>query len=236
MALKDGDFVEIEYNAWNAVDNSLILSTDKEKAKEAGIYDEKSRYGPVLFVLGSKGNIKGLDRELHNINVGETKKFTLKPEDAFGERDESLMRVMPLSEFRKRDINPYPGMNIDIDNIPAIVKSVNSGRVVVDANHPFAGREIIYEVKVVKLLASDDEKVKALAETYNLNVSKIEYSDDKVKLSFGNDVGKDANYFVNKATLVASIFNYFDKVNKVYVEEEYARDKKKEQNEESKEK
>ncbi|MEM0150044.1 MAG: peptidylprolyl isomerase [Candidatus Micrarchaeaceae archaeon] len=226
MTFKDGDFVEIEYNAWDAADNSLILSTDESKAKEAGIYDEKARYGPVLVVLGSGDMIKGLDRELHSMSVNETKKFTFKPEDAFGERNESLMRVMPLSAFRKRDINPYVGMSVDIDNIPAVVKSVNSGRVVVDANHPYSGRELIYEVKVVKLLSAQDERIKALASMYRIEPSRIEASGTNIRLWFGKGVSKDANYFVAKASLVAAIFNYFEGVSSVNVEEEYARPEK----------
>jgi len=229
MAFKDGDFVEIEYNAWNAVDNSLIISTDEKKAKEAGIYDEKARYGPVLIILGSRSTINGLDRELHNMNVGESKKFTFKPEEAFGERDESLVKVMPLSEFRRRDINPYVGMSVDIDNIPAVVKSVNSGRVVVDANHPYAGRELIYEVKVVKQLSSDSDKIMSLARAYNIEPSNIDAQESSIRISFGKDVSKDANYFVNKASLVAAIFNYFKSVTSVNVNEEYVRPGKQEE-------
>ncbi|MGC8647398.1 MAG: FKBP-type peptidyl-prolyl cis-trans isomerase [Candidatus Micrarchaeia archaeon] len=223
MVLKDGDFVEIEYSAWNAADNSLVLSTDAEKAKSAGIFDEKARYGPVLVVIGSNTIIRGLERELHSMSPGETKRFTFKPEEAFGERNENLVMVLPLSEFRKRDINPYPGMNVDIDNISAVVKSVNSGRVIVDANHPFAGRELIYEVKVVKVLTDPNEKINALADMYSLKPSRIELGNQNVSVEFGSEVSKDANYFVNKASLVAAIFNYFKDINEVKVEESYKR-------------
>ncbi len=223
MAFKDGDFLEIEYSAWNAADKGLVLSTDAAKAKEAGIYSDKARYGPVLIVLGSKSTIKGLDRELRSMNIGEVKKFTFKPEDAFGERDESLVRVLPLSDFRKRDINPYPGMSIDIDNVPAVVKSINSGRVVVDANHPYAGRELIYEVKVVKQLSTLEDKIGGFANAYALAPTKIEIAGSGVRISFSKDVNKDADYFVNKAGMIASIFTYVDGVSTVNVEEEYAK-------------
>ncbi|MGC8651827.1 MAG: FKBP-type peptidyl-prolyl cis-trans isomerase [Candidatus Micrarchaeia archaeon] len=223
MAFKDGDFLEIEYNAWNAVDNSLVLSTDAARAKEAGIYNDKAKYGPVLIVLGSKSTIRGLDRELRNMSVGEVKKFTFKPEDAFGERSESLVRIVPLSDFRKRDINPYPGMSVDIDNVPAVVKSVNSGRVVVDANHPYAGRELIYEVKVVRQLSTLEDKIGGFAKTYDMAPSRIEVEGGTARIRFGKEVNKDANYFVDKASLIASIFTYIDGIGTVEVEEEYAK-------------
>ncbi|MGC9190909.1 MAG: FKBP-type peptidyl-prolyl cis-trans isomerase [Candidatus Micrarchaeia archaeon] len=223
MAFKDGDFIEIEYTAWNAADNGVIFTTDEKKAKEAGIYDEKGRYGPVLVVLGSRSVVKGLEKGLHEMSLNETKRFELSPEEAFGERSEELVKVIPLSEFRKRDIAPYPGMSIDIDNMPAIVKSVNSGRVVVDANHPYAGRKIVYEVKVVKQLLDDKEKIQGLGKVYNVEPTTVEISGDVAKLGYGKDFNKDANYFVNKANLIASIFSYFEKIKKVEIKEDYER-------------
>jgi FKBP-type peptidyl-prolyl cis-trans isomerase 2 len=221
MTFNDGDFIEIEYTAWNAADNSVLFTTDEKKAKEAGIYDEKGKYGPVLVVLGSRSVVKGLEKGLHNMSLNEIKRFELNPEEAFGERSEELVKVLPLSEFRKRDITPYPGMSIDIDSMPAIVKSVNSGRVVVDANHPYAGRKLIYEVKVVKQLVDDKEKIGGLGKVYNVEPTAIEINGETAKLTYGKDFNKDANYFVNRANLVASIFNYFEKIKKVNIEEEY---------------
>src|ERR1700733_8661130 len=139
MAFGDGDFLEVEYSSWNAVDNSMIDTTDEKKSKDSGIHVEGRLYGPFLVVLGSTGIVKGLDKALRDMKPNETKKVTLKPDEAFGQRNPDIVRVMPISEFKKRDINPYPGMRVNIDNVSATVKSVNSGRVVVDANHPYAG-------------------------------------------------------------------------------------------------
>ena len=97
MAFSNGDFLEIEYSAWDASDSALIVTTDEKKAREANIFNDRTRYGKVLVVLGSNGIIKGLDRELKGMAVGEQKKFTFKPEDAFGPRDENLVRVMRMA-------------------------------------------------------------------------------------------------------------------------------------------
>lgn len=232
MSFKDGDFLEVEYSAWTASDNSLISTTDEKKAKEANIYDKETHYGPVLIVLGSSGVIKGLDRSLKEMNVNEEKKFNFKPEDAFGERVADLVRVMPLADFKKRDIDPYPGMQVNIDNMPVIVKSINSGRVVVDANHPYAGQEIIYEIKVTKQLTAEKEKVKALGKTYNVEPTDVEPKEKNVMIKYGKDIKKNADYFMGKANLIASIFTYFKEVEKVDVEEEYSRPKPGEKTEE----
>ncbi len=227
MTFKDGDFLEIEYTVWDTSANKIISTTDPKKAKEASIFDEKIQYGPVLIILGSRGVIKGLDKELRSLGTGETKKFTFKPEDAFGDRSEELVRVMPLSEFKAREIDPYPGMQVNLDNITAIVKSVNSGRVVVDANHPYAGKEISYEVKIIKQLSTDKEKAEALGKSYGLKPTETKVAGDKVELFFNNDVSKNADYFVGRASFVASVFAQFKNIKAVEVREEYLRPEEK---------
>jgi len=225
MTFKDGDFLEVEYSAWRAIDNKLLYTTIKEKAQEAGIYDEHAVYGGALVILGQNTIVKGLERELKSMNVGESKKFSLKPEEAFGERDESLVKVIPLSNFRSQNINPTPGMRIDIDGVPSTVKSVNSGRVVVDQNHPEAGMEIIYEVKVLRLLDKDHDKIELLGRTYGVKPSEITIKDNTVELYFDDSVKKNADYFVGKASLVAAMFNYIKSADKAYIREEYIRPK-----------
>ncbi|MDE1810433.1 MAG: FKBP-type peptidyl-prolyl cis-trans isomerase [Candidatus Micrarchaeota archaeon] len=202
--------------------SSTIALTTQECTLPAP-HEKENSYGPVLVVLGSKGVIKGLDRELHSMGINESKKATFKPDEAFGERMEDLVRIMPIAEFRKHDIDPYPGLQVNLDNMTAIVKSVNSGRVVVDANHPLAGREITYEVKVVKNLTDDKEKISALGKMTGLDVTKIDVKDKDVRLSFDNSVKKNADYFMGKANLVAGIFTYFKNVGKVDIDEEYVR-------------
>ncbi|MGD0729035.1 MAG: peptidylprolyl isomerase [Candidatus Micrarchaeaceae archaeon] len=225
MAFKDGDFLEVEYTAWTASDNGMISTTDEKKAKEANLYDKKVTYGPVLVVLGSNSVIKGLDAALRTMSLNEQKKLTFKPEEAFGERIADLVRVMPLSEFKKRDMDPYPGMQVNMDNMTVIVKSVNSGRVVVDANHPYAGQEIIYEIKVTKQLTAEKEKVKALGKTYNVEPSEVEQKEKAIHVKYNNTVKKNADYFVGKANMIASVFTYFKEIEKVNIEEEYLRPK-----------
>jgi FKBP-type peptidyl-prolyl cis-trans isomerase 2 len=223
MAFKDGDFLEVEYNVWDAMDNSLVATTDEKKAKESGFYNEKARYGPALMILGTAGIVKGLDKELKAMNENDTRKFTLKPADAFGERSEELIRVMPLSDFRARDIDPKPGMRVNLDEVTATVKSVNSGRVVVDANHPLAGKDVIYEVKIVKCLKTDKDRIEGLAKDYGAATTSIRVNDKSVELAYDGKVKKDADYFINKTSLVAAVFSFMKNFEKVEVREEYSR-------------
>ncbi len=227
MTFKDGDFVEIEYTVWDTTNNSIISTTSAEKAKKAEIFNERLQYGPVLVILGSAGVIKGLDRELRNLKVGDEKKFDLKPDEAFGNRSEELVRVMPLSDFRSRDMDPYPGMQVNLDNVTAIVKSVNSGRVVVDANHPYAGKDVTYEVKVIRHLASDNEKVESLSKSYGVKPTQVTTVADKLDIFYNNEVSKNADYFIGRANLIASVFAHMKSIRAVNVKEEYLRPEEK---------
>ncbi len=221
MSFKENDFVEIEYTAYDAESNDMLSTTSEEKAKNENIYDEHNHYGPTLVVLGSHAIVPGLEKEITNMEVGESKTFTLDPKDAFGERDENLVGVMPISQFKENNIDPKPGMQINLDNSIATIKSVGSGRVVVDRNHPDAGKKIKYEIKVVKQLKENKEKIEGLAETYEVKPSKLEIEDGKVKLYYNPEFKKSADYFVGKANALAAIFTYLPEIKDINVIEEY---------------
>lgn len=225
MAFKEGEFVEIEYSSWTAADSKMIDTTDEKAAEKNGIKVEGRKYGPVLVIVGQKTVVKGLDDAIMGMELNQPKKITLKPAQAFGERNPDIVRIMPVSEFKKRDINPYPGMRVNIDNITATVKSVNSGRVVVDANHPFAGMDIEYEVKIVKKLDQQADRITALGRTYEVQPSSVKVEGKTVQLAYNDAVKKDADYFIGRANLIAAVFNYFKDFDKVKVEEEYNKPK-----------
>ena len=223
MVFKDGDFLEVDYSAWDAATNELIATTDEKKAKDSNLYDKGSVYGPALVILGSNSVIKGLDKELRNMGLDELKRFTFKPAEAFGERFEELVRVMKVSDFKARDLNPYPGMRVELDNMTATVKSVNSGRVVVDANHPYAGRDIIYEVRVARNITDTAQRVEALGATYRVKPSAVAVKGTTIELKYDSKAKKNADYFVGKSSLVASILSLLKEIQKVEVVEDYER-------------
>jgi FKBP-type peptidyl-prolyl cis-trans isomerase 2 len=227
MVFNENDFIEVDYTAKDANTKEIITTTMEAEAKKAGIDNKEAKYGPTLVVLGANNVIKGLDRELRKMSIGEEKKLTFKPEDAFGQRDEQLVRVMPLSEFRSHDINPYPGMQVRLEDVMATVKSVNSGRVVVDANHPYAGREIEYDIKIIRQLTEPKSKISALGKAYGADPTDVSISGKEVSLHYDSGYKKDAEYFVSKASLVAAILTYMKEFEKVEIKEDYTRPEKK---------
>ena len=227
MVFNDGDFLKIEYTARRTSDKSVVLTTVEKIAKEEKVYDKDTKYAPQLVVVGKNSIIAGVDRAVKGMAVNESKTIEVEPGDGFGERREDLVSVMHLSDFREKDIDPRPGMQINLDGTIATVKSVNSGRVVVDANHPLAGERLLYDVKVVRKLENDSDKLVALSETYSLKAENTTIDKQTAKVAFGAAVKKDADYFINKSALVDAVFRYFDGVSKVVVDEEYERQKEK---------
>ena len=222
MSFKDKDFLEIEYSMWDTTTNELINTTDKKKAEEAGIYNDKFRYGKSLVIIGSEGLLKGLDRELRNMSTNEKKEFVLEPEDAYGSIDEKLIRVMPLSEFRNRGVDPYPGMRIELDNGLATIRTVNSGRVVVDLNNLYAGRRIKCEVEIIKNPTNEEDKIKTLCYTEDVEPSEMILKDKTLSLVYDNKIKKDASYFSKRMVLIDLIFKYIG-MEKINVEDKYER-------------
>ncbi len=230
LALSDGDFVKIDYSVWRVADNQLLETTNEQLAKENGIYSEGSKYAPVLVVIGKRDVVKGVDEALKKMSVNEEKEIVVEPKDAFGERDPSLVKVIALSEFRKRDIDPYPGMVISLDGVEAVVKSVNSGRVIVDENNPLAGESLKYKIKVTEKLDKDEDKIKAIAEKLGITPSSISIdpATKTAKIEF-NTQEKTAEYEAKKSSLPTYVFTYMDSIEKVEIKDTYTRPKKEEQ-------
>lgn len=228
MAFNDGDFVKVDYSAWRVADSKLIYTTIKKVAEESNELDKEARYVPQLIVIGKGNAISGVEQAVRGMSINETKKVEIEPKDAFGDKDSSLVKVMSLSDFKKRDIEPYPGMRLDIDGAVATIKSVNSGRVVVDANHPLAGEKMLYEIRVVEKVEKEEDRVRALADNYGLAADSVAISDGNVRVVFGEKTEKDSKYLMNKGDFVNAVLRYMDKVAKVSVEEEYVRKKEEE--------
>jgi len=160
--MKKGDLVRVSYTGW--VEEGLIETTDEKVAKKEGAYDEKRQYKPAAVIVGEGMVLPGLDKGLEGMKTGEKKKLELKPADAFGERSFKFIKLVPMRDFRKQKVNPFPGMVLEIEGRPARIQSVSSGRVRVDFNHPLAGKDVTYELKVESEAKTEKEKIAFLIE------------------------------------------------------------------------
>ena len=225
MALQKGDFVLVEYEVRTKDTNRLVDTTDEELAKKEGIYEQDRVYGPVLVVVGEGKLIPGLEEAIAEMNVGEEKTVEIPPEKAYGKHDPSKVKTVSLGVFRRRGILPKPGDLIEIDGQVARVVAVSGGRVILDFNHPLAGKTLVARVKIVAKLEKDEDKVKYLA------ARRLRVKPDDVSVEADREKGlvriKLSTRAALRATpsakllLVDEIRRYIDWVKKVEIVEEY---------------
>ncbi len=183
MSVNKDDFILVQYVAKIKETGEVFDTTIAEEAKKGGVYKDNTIYEPMLIAVGKNWVLKKLDNSLVGAKVGEKTIIEIPPEDGFGLRDPAKVKVIPLTRFRKQDVRPYPGAQIEIDGKTATVRSIGAGRVQVDFNSPLAGKTLVYELTVDKIVGDEQEKIKGLihrripnvdAEKFRLNIAEKE--------------------------------------------------------------
>ena len=139
--VKIGQFVEIEYSG-RLETGEIFDSTNPKEFEDAK--------GPITIIMGAGHLIKGIEKAMLEMKVGDSRDLEISPEDGFGKRDSKLIKLFKMGEFRKQNVVPYPGLRLTIDNRMGAVISVSSGRIIVDFNNPLAGRRLSYKLKIIK--------------------------------------------------------------------------------------
>ena len=166
MAVKEGDFIRLEYTGKVQETGNVFDTTDENVAEEAGIKLDNKSYGAIPIIVGGGHVLKGLDEALIGMEEGEEKTVEITPEEGFGLRDPKLLQLIPMGEFKKQGMKPEVGMAITSDGVTGIIRSVSGGRVRVDFNHELAGKNLKYNIRVVKEIEDDIDKVKSMIELH----------------------------------------------------------------------
>src|SRR5271169_6497838 len=162
MSFEKGTLIYVNYTAKVKDTDEAIESTVEEEAKKLNIYDSERRYEPRLVSIGEDWVLKGLDEQISNMQSGERKTVELAPEKAWGDRDPSLLRMIPIRKFGEKAGELTVGDAVEVDNRMGVVRFIGSGRAQVDFNHRLAGKTLIYDVEVVKKVETDEDKVRSL--------------------------------------------------------------------------
>lgn len=138
-AIEKGSSVKIEYTLKD--DKGAVLDTNAGK-------------DALAFTQGAQQIIPGLDKALLGMKVGDSKKVTVKPEDAYGNVDPKAEAEVP------KDALPQGAAVVgtrllargqDGQPRPVTVKAVKDTTVLLDLNHPLAGKTLFFDVKVVSV-------------------------------------------------------------------------------------
>ncbi len=163
MQIKENDFIELEYTGKIKDGDIVFDTTQKEIAEKAEILNPRAEYKPVVLCVGQEHILKGIDAALIGKEIGTEYTIELIPEQAFGKKKGELIQLIATGKFKKHGITPMPGLQVNIDNTIGVIKTVTGGRTLVDFNHPCAGKDVVYTLKILRIVSDVQTKVQAMA-------------------------------------------------------------------------
>lgn len=184
--ISEGTFAEIEYTGRIKETGSVFDTTSAEAAKANNIFDANARYGAVVVCIGEGQLLKGLEKGLVGKGLGDYH-FTVSAEEGFGKKNAKLVQLVPASKFRQNSIAPFPGLQVNVDGVFGIVKHVSGGRIMVDLNHPLAGKELDYKISVKRIVTDINEKLDSMLKFYFKDYS-LSISDSTASISLPEEL------------------------------------------------
>lgn len=125
------------------------------KLTDGQVFDSSREREPIEFTLGEGQLIPGFEKGMIGMEVNETKTLNIPMDEAYGARNNELIQEVSKAELPE-EIKPEVGMNLmsrtpDGREIPLTVTEVKDEAIVVDANHPLAGKDLEFEVELVEI-------------------------------------------------------------------------------------
>ncbi|UCD16123.1 MAG: peptidylprolyl isomerase [Candidatus Omnitrophota bacterium] len=140
MSVEEGSKVKVQYTG---------------RFPDGTVFDKSPENNPLAFTVGAGSIIPGFEKAVEGMRLNEEKQVTIGAQDAYGQRDEELIKEFPKSSF-PADFVPQKGMVISLKNqesgvIMATIIDVLQDSVMVDLNHPLAGKDLIFDIKIVSI-------------------------------------------------------------------------------------
>lgn len=119
------------------------------------LVDTNFERDPATFTVGDGNLLPGFEKALFGMLEGEHKTLVIKPEDGFGQRNPNNIQEIARSQFSP-DLELSEGLMLSFADaqkteLPGVVVRFDEDVVVVDFNHPLAGRDILFEVAILKI-------------------------------------------------------------------------------------
>jgi FKBP-type peptidyl-prolyl cis-trans isomerase 2 len=134
---KEGNTVKVHYTG--SLDDGTVFDSSQDRE-------------PLEFQIGSQQIIPGFEDNVKGMEVGESKTFTVKPDQAYGERNEEMKVDVERAQLPE-DLEPEVGMMLQVRGQDGSVSNVTvsevgEDKVTLDANHPLAGQDLTFEIKL----------------------------------------------------------------------------------------
>jgi FKBP-type peptidyl-prolyl cis-trans isomerase SlyD len=135
------------------VEAGLVLSMAYTLTVDGEILDASAPDQPLQFIQGQGQIIRGLERELYGMAVGEKKNVTVAPIDGYGEINEEAVIDMPRNRFPP-NMELQTGMQLQMRNpqgqvVGAYIERIEENNVRLNLNHPLAGKELRFDIEIM---------------------------------------------------------------------------------------
>jgi FKBP-type peptidyl-prolyl cis-trans isomerase 2 len=139
--VKSGDKVKVHYHG---------------KLRSGETFDSSQGREPLEFTVGSGQVIKGFDQGVMGMQVGDKRTIEIDVLDAYGAKQDEMIIEFPKNQF-PADMKPEQGMQLMMNNgsgqsFPVTVTEVKEESVILDANHPLAGQDLIFDIELVEIV------------------------------------------------------------------------------------
>lgn len=140
MEAKKGDSVQVHYTG---------------RLEDGSVFDTSVSREPLGFTLGDGNMIKGFDAAVYGMIIGNKKTVTIPAAEAYGERKDDMMIDVPRAHV-PADILPEIGLSLVLQDesgrpMPVTVVFVDEEKITLDANHELAGKDLIFDIELVKI-------------------------------------------------------------------------------------
>jgi peptidylprolyl isomerase len=141
--VKEGDTVKVHYHG---------------RLTDGTTFDSSEGREPLEFKVGGGMVIKGFDNGVMGMAVGDKRTIEIAVEDAYGPEDPQMIMEFPMDRFPE-DMKPEVGMQLNMSNgsgqnFPVVIREINEGTVILDANHPLAGEDLIFDLELMEIIGA----------------------------------------------------------------------------------
>jgi len=219
MTLEKDSLILADYTAKIKDTGQIIDTTRKEDAEKAGDADPTRTYEPRLIAVGEGWVLKGLDEALEKADPNQTIDVELTPDKAFGVRDPNKVSRIPIRKFGEKASELSIGAEVEVDNRMGIVRSLESGRAIVDFNHKYAGKTLLYNVDIKEKVESRDAQIQALIHRrLPVEKDKIKFEsvgEEEVKITVPSDFFLLEGLQIIKRGISSDLFKFIKPLSKV---------------------
>ena len=135
---KEGDEVQVHYTG---------------KLEDGTVFDTSEDGDPLSFTIGENRVIPGFEEAVTGMEPGDSKTTEVEPEQAYGEHRDDMVMEMERDQI-PQDVDPEVGQQLQLrlengQTVPVLITALGEDTVTIDANHPLAGRKLLFDIELV---------------------------------------------------------------------------------------